>query len=316
MLNTGESAFLVLCEELNFTRAAERCYITQQGLSAHIRKLEEAYNTRLFIRVPKVMLTESGQALKEVLLRRESAEKDLIRRIREIDRGAVGTVRFGMNGARAAFITPTILDSFCGDYPDVELNFVTGDTQRLKQILREGKLDGFLGVDADPDPDIRLEPITREKVYLIGRKDVFESFQRVETTGMLPRYSLEEIVSHPGVAFVRNCEGSTLNRLVDRCISGREIHLNTMICISDYQVQISLCRSKGLLMFCPAGIALAKQGPLRSPDLLVAEPEEITGELEISLVTGAGRNYPVCAKTFFASVKKGYRGILDESVMT
>ena len=46
MLNTGESAFLVLCEELNFTRAAERCYITQQGLSAHIRKLEEAYSTQ------------------------------------------------------------------------------------------------------------------------------------------------------------------------------------------------------------------------------------------------------------------------------
>lgn len=30
--------FLVAAEELNFTRAAERLYITQQSLSGHIRR--------------------------------------------------------------------------------------------------------------------------------------------------------------------------------------------------------------------------------------------------------------------------------------
>ena len=35
--------FLVAAEELNFTRAAERLYITQQSLSGHIAKIERYY---------------------------------------------------------------------------------------------------------------------------------------------------------------------------------------------------------------------------------------------------------------------------------
>ena len=311
MLNPGESAFLVLCEELNFTRAADRCHMTQQGLSAHIRKLEEAYGTKLFLRVPKVALTETGRAVQETLLREESMNRDLLRNIREIDRGAAGSVRFGMNGARAAFVMPGILDGFCRNYPDVELHFITGDTRRLKQVLREGKLDGFLGVDAEPEPDIVIEPVIREKVYLIGRKDAFASFSPLEPKGVFPRYSLEEIAGQPGISFVRNSEGSTLNRLVDRALAGRGIRLKAMIGISDYNVQLSLCRNKGLFMFCPAGVALAEQGPFHVPDLMTAEPAEITEELEISIVTGAGRNYPACAKTFFSAVKKGYRRLLE-----
>lgn len=32
--------FLVLCEEMNFRRAARKLHITQQSLSGHINKLE------------------------------------------------------------------------------------------------------------------------------------------------------------------------------------------------------------------------------------------------------------------------------------
>lgn len=64
MMNPAENVFLILCEELNFTRATERCFMTQQGLSTHIRKLEEQYGTKLFIRKPRTELTESGKNIK------------------------------------------------------------------------------------------------------------------------------------------------------------------------------------------------------------------------------------------------------------
>ena len=35
--------FLIAAEELNFTRASERLFITQQALSSHIKRLEEEY---------------------------------------------------------------------------------------------------------------------------------------------------------------------------------------------------------------------------------------------------------------------------------
>ncbi len=52
--------FLVAAEELNFTRAAERLYITQQSLSGHIAKIERYYNCRLFDR-PLSNVTNAGR---------------------------------------------------------------------------------------------------------------------------------------------------------------------------------------------------------------------------------------------------------------
>lgn len=44
--------FLVAAEELNFTKAAKRLYITQQSLSNHIAKLESYFGADLFDRTP------------------------------------------------------------------------------------------------------------------------------------------------------------------------------------------------------------------------------------------------------------------------
>ena len=40
--------FLVAAEELNFTRAAKRLYISQQSLSNHISNLEKEFDIALF----------------------------------------------------------------------------------------------------------------------------------------------------------------------------------------------------------------------------------------------------------------------------
>ena len=64
-MNTSEQLFLLLAEELNFTRAAERAFISQQGLSDHIRRLEKHYGTALLTRRPRVALTPAGAAVQK-----------------------------------------------------------------------------------------------------------------------------------------------------------------------------------------------------------------------------------------------------------
>ena len=55
-MTNSEIAFMALAEELNFTRAAERIFMSQQGLSDHIKRLEAEYDTQLVTRRPEVTL--------------------------------------------------------------------------------------------------------------------------------------------------------------------------------------------------------------------------------------------------------------------
>ena len=51
------SYFLALCEELNFTRAARRCGISQPSLTTAIGALERELGGALFNRTPSIALT-------------------------------------------------------------------------------------------------------------------------------------------------------------------------------------------------------------------------------------------------------------------
>ncbi len=67
MLNLAQlRSFIVLAEELNFRKAAQRLYVTQPALSKQIRSLEEFVGTDLFQRTHReVHLTVSGAAILE-----------------------------------------------------------------------------------------------------------------------------------------------------------------------------------------------------------------------------------------------------------
>ena len=52
--------FLALCEELNFTRAARRCGVSQPSLTTAIGTLERELGGALFYRKPAIALTWLG----------------------------------------------------------------------------------------------------------------------------------------------------------------------------------------------------------------------------------------------------------------
>jgi len=61
--------FLLVCEELSFSRAARRCRVGQPSLSKAIRALESELGGALFRRKPSVELSELGRAVRPHLQR-------------------------------------------------------------------------------------------------------------------------------------------------------------------------------------------------------------------------------------------------------
>jgi DNA-binding transcriptional LysR family regulator len=101
--------FLALCQELNFTRAARRCDVSQPSLTNAVKRLERELGGALFERSPnRTRLTELGRRLRphfELLEQcAESARRDaerFLERTRARRRSARGT-----RGAAGKFGAP------------------------------------------------------------------------------------------------------------------------------------------------------------------------------------------------------------------
>ena len=105
--------FLVAAEELNFTRAAKRLYISQQSLSNHISNLEKEFDVVLFNRTSPLTLTYAGQALKtrarELLDLRDETYKE----ISDIKDFSTGQLSIGVSHTRGRFIRGNSRGSNC-----------------------------------------------------------------------------------------------------------------------------------------------------------------------------------------------------------
>ena len=82
--------FCVAAEELSFTKAAKRLFISQQSLSSHISRLEEEFGVALFNRSQPVTLTQAGECLyqnSQLLLYQKNQTEKALQDIRDFRRG-------------------------------------------------------------------------------------------------------------------------------------------------------------------------------------------------------------------------------------
>ena len=94
--------FLIAAEEMNFTKAAERLFISQQALSSHIKRLEDEYGVRLFERRPALHLTLEGEEMQfyaRQILADEMRMRTVFSDIRESCRGKL---KIGISRLRAS----------------------------------------------------------------------------------------------------------------------------------------------------------------------------------------------------------------------
>lgn len=112
-------AFLIIAEELNFTRAAARLHVAQQALSATIRRLERDVGVRLFDRTTRaVELTPAGQAMVKRTRRALDELTHGVADARRADRQGRGNLAVGVMAGAALELTDPILAACARDLPD------------------------------------------------------------------------------------------------------------------------------------------------------------------------------------------------------
>ena len=135
--------FLVVAQELNITKAAEKLFITQQSLSEQISRLEKEYNAKLFERTPRLKLTPAGERMviyAERLLNMERQCKNELSEMASFNRLSVG-----IRKAYCQAILPKVLPEFNWRYPNVRLHLTAATSRVMLPMLRQKKLDLCIG---------------------------------------------------------------------------------------------------------------------------------------------------------------------------
>jgi len=137
--------FVAVAEEHSFTRAAEKLWIAQPGLSTQIRRLEGELGIRLFERHTRgVDLTEAGELFLDRARVTLAAAEAARSTGRDIEAGLVGSIRLGIATCAGWRGTPELLASVARDWPDVEVTVSESYGGTLMRDLRDGRLDAVL----------------------------------------------------------------------------------------------------------------------------------------------------------------------------
>lgn len=142
MLDPRWNTFLVLCETMNYTRAAERLCLTQPAVTHHIHYLEEHYGCRLFSYEGKVLrLTEAGLRLRE-FTRSMAYNSQKIEEAMAAD--APISLRVGTSKTIGEYVVAPKVEHFLRAHPEANFSLLVDNTQVLLRALEEGQLDFVL----------------------------------------------------------------------------------------------------------------------------------------------------------------------------
>lgn len=285
-MTNGELAFISLAEEKNFTRAAEKLYVSQQGLSDHIKRLEKEYDTVLVNRKPEVSLTDSGEALYYMLLKKHSMEEDVKRVIQDIDKGETGEVRIGISSSRVHFYASPIVQKFHEKHPDVKIRVISDITFILMDLLEKGVLDFVIGVNPVPRKDFITEQVFEDRLFMVVPKRIAKEY-----TGPDSEVNLKAIKNIP---LIRDVSSDSSVSIIDQYLSHRNIQPDNIIEINDEDERAELCSKLGAAMFCSGSFASFRSDDIGRKGLRVLSLKGLRHSVSISLVSVSTRTYPKC----------------------
>ena len=159
---------VALAQESNFSRAAERCSVSQPTLSVAIARLEDELGVQLFER-GKGFVSPSGVGLKVVEQAQLAlAEAEKVRQIATHGRNQLeGPLRLGVIHTIGPYLLPQLIHSLKAVAPDMPLAIEENMTATLADMLRDNELDVVIIALPFDVPGVLTRPLYDESFKVI-----------------------------------------------------------------------------------------------------------------------------------------------------
>ena len=163
---------VALAQQLNFTRAAQSCFVTQSTLSAGLKELESVLGAQLVERDRQsVLMTPTGIDVADRARAIIAATCDLVERAAQMPQPMSGPLRLGVIPTIAPFLLPRSLMLLRQLYPALRLALREDLTANLLARLEDGQLDFALIALPYETGTLLVETLFDDELLVVGRGD-------------------------------------------------------------------------------------------------------------------------------------------------
>ena len=163
---------IAISETLNFTRAAEACFVGQSTLSAGLKELEDSLGVQLVERDKhSVSLTPIGQGVVERAERLIVQADDLVDFVEGSAGDMKGVIKLGVIPTIAPFLLPLFLPKMREQFPDLKIILREDLTANLIDKLNHHELDFALIALPYDTKGFLIKELFNDEFWLIGNQD-------------------------------------------------------------------------------------------------------------------------------------------------
>ena len=179
--------FLTIVKERSISKAAERLYLSQPYLSQYLAKLENSLGVVLLDRSHSPLkLTPAGELFHAYLERQSFLDRQLVSDLRDIQDKKRPLLHIGVSPWRGSILLPDILPRFEEQYPDVQVVLHEAPVPELGELAEANVIDFCIMQIPDSLEELTYEPVMRERIFLVGRRD-HPMLQGLDSTWDAPR---------------------------------------------------------------------------------------------------------------------------------
>jgi len=181
-----------VADEGNFTKAAQKVFVSQPTLTMQIQKLEFENDVKIFERLGRsFIITDAG---KEIIAK----SREILRKVGDIKEIArnyqdpfSGELRIAAFPTLASYYFPKITSNFLKKFPNLKLLLVEEKTDELISALKNGDIDcAFLAMPIQEDEFECFEVFEEEFLLALNKKHQLAKSRKEITNKDLEKESL------------------------------------------------------------------------------------------------------------------------------
>jgi LysR family hydrogen peroxide-inducible transcriptional activator len=206
--------FLALADTLNFTRAAEQCYVSQPALTQAIKRLEVELGGELIHRDGRqTELTELGRSLRGHFEQIDRTRHLVRTTAKAVTSGDIAELNIGLMCTMGPRALSGMLDNFQMQHPMVSLVLHDVTPDSISDLLLSGALDGaFCARHGPPNTQLRYVPLYEEAmVVAFPANHAFAALQSVPFEAVAQQRYVDRLHCEFRQEFITFCEDKKLD---------------------------------------------------------------------------------------------------------